>query len=75
MFDEITSLISNLGFPIAMCVYMVYRNEKVHKRHEQEITKLANIIKDVTVAITKLTDKIETELLKRVEEDREEENK
>lgn len=57
--NEVSSLIGSLGFPIAMCIYMAYNNEKLHKRHSEETAKLTEIINNNTMALNNLTNKIE----------------
>ena len=46
--NEIQSFISSVGFPIAMCCAMFY-----------QMNKQSQIISDNTIAIQKLTDKLE----------------
>lgn len=43
----ITGAISNVGFPIAMCIYLIYT-------HRQEITLLSKAIDNNTKAIEKI---------------------
>lgn len=70
--NEIVTIVSNLGFPIAMCVYMVYSNERVHKRYEKEVAKFTKVIQQVTTELARLTDRIEAELNDRKENNSEE---
>ena len=46
--SEITNLISNIGFPIAMCILMF-----------NQYTKLSNIINENTKAINSLADRLD----------------
>lgn len=55
----IIEIISNLGFPIAMCFYMVWSMQKTHERYNEEKSELTKIIMNNTVALTKLTERIE----------------
>lgn len=48
----ISSAISNVGFPIACCIYLIYS-------HKQEIQILANAIDNNTKAIDKLERRLE----------------
>lgn len=49
MYDEITKLISNLGFPIGVCIYLLVRFEK-------KIEVLNKSIQDLTRVITTVMD-------------------
>lgn len=57
--SAIGELIGTLGFPIAMCVYMAYSNNKLNEQHRESEAKLTEIINNNTVALTKLSDKID----------------
>lgn len=50
----ITQIISNIGFPCAMCLLMYYQMNKQTEAHEQEISKLTSVINDNTVATKQL---------------------
>ena len=43
--DAITQLISNLGFPIAVCLWFMLRTEKVIKSNTDALHALLNKIK------------------------------
>lgn len=57
---DLTQIIGSLGFPIAMCIYMMYVNDRNNKRNNETTKELTNIINNNTVALTKLTDRIDT---------------
>lgn len=64
--NELTSLISTVGFPIVMCVffgwYIIQRDKKEvdqSERHKQEIDNLSNIIQNNTLTMQKLIDKLD----------------
>lgn len=57
--NSIIQLIGTLGFPIFCCMYMAWYINKVQEHHNKEISKLMEIVNNNTLAITKLTDKIE----------------
>lgn len=57
--NEIYQIVGSLGFPIAMCIYMIYNSEKTHKRHSEETAKLTELINNNTLALSRLTDKLE----------------
>ena len=43
--EEITNLISNVGFPIALCIYFVFRFEKILKANTEAMHALIRKIK------------------------------
>lgn len=55
----IVELIRDLGFPIAMCFYMVWNYSKLQERHSEEKAELNKIIVNNTMALVKLTERIE----------------
>lgn len=42
--NDLTSLITNVGFPIAVCAYLLFRLEKQLSQLSSSITKLNTII-------------------------------
>ena len=56
--EEFTSLISTLGFPIAVCCYLFWERHNTTKANREERQekreKLTNAINDFTTAITDL---------------------
>lgn len=57
--NTITSLISNLGFPIAACCYMAWNNYQSGKRHREETAALTAAIDNNTLVITELKTKMD----------------
>lgn len=57
--SAISQLIGSLGFPIAMCIYMIYVNDRNNKRNNETTSKLTDIINNNTIALTKLTERID----------------
>ena len=51
MWNDVVELITNVGFPIAVSCYLLYRDSTT-------ITKLAESINANTVAVTRLIDKL-----------------
>lgn len=51
MWNEIVEVITKVGFPIAVSIYLLYRDSTT-------ITKLAESINANTVAVTRLIDKL-----------------
>lgn len=56
--NVIITVISNLGFPIAVCIYMIYVNQKQTQAHKEEVSKMTEAINELKLAITSLIDKI-----------------
>ena len=52
--NVITQVISNIGFPRAMCLLMYYHMYKQTQAHSEEISKLTSVINDNTVATQQL---------------------
>lgn len=59
--QSIMQLISNVGFPIAMCVYMTYALQKTNEVHKTEIDELRKTIENNTIAIVKLVENFDKE--------------
>jgi len=57
--DAIAQIISTLGFPIAVCVYMFYSQEKERETHREETAKLTEALNNNTVVIQSLKDAID----------------
>lgn len=52
--NVITQVISNIGFPCAMCLLMYYHMHKQTEAHSEEISKLTSVINENTVATKQL---------------------
>ena len=59
--NAITTIISTVGFPIAMSIYMLYTLQKMNENHRTEIDNLRKAIENNTVAIVKLVEKLDKE--------------
>ena len=53
--QELSTLISNVGFPIAMCLLLLHRMSTQDKIYHETEEKLRQVISDNTKAINKLT--------------------
>lgn len=58
--NAIVSLISNVGFPIAVCVALFFYMEKQNERHQNETGKLSATIQSNTKVLTELCTLIKT---------------
>lgn len=58
-FNSLVTAIGSLGFPIIMCLLMYDRMGKQDAQHKEEMMKLTESLNNNTLAISKLTDKIQ----------------
>ena len=56
--NAITSLISNVGFPIACCIFLALSIGKLDNRHSEEVEKLRISVDNNTKAMLKLCQKL-----------------
>lgn len=49
--ETLIELISNVGFPIAVCVYMMTHNTKIVKENTDTINALKNVIEKLSEKI------------------------
>lgn len=62
MVNDLSTLISTLGFPIAMCLIMCYYINKINDAHMEETDKFAEALNNNTVVLQKLCDKLDSEV-------------
>ena len=62
--NAIVSLISNVGFPVAVCIALFFYMEKQNERHQNETDKLNETVQSNTKVLTELCTLIKT-LIKR----------
>lgn len=62
MINDLSSLISTLGFPIGMCLIMCYYINKINDAHKEETDRFAEALNNNTVVLQKLCDKIDREV-------------
>lgn len=62
MINELSSLISTLGFPIGMCLIMCYYINKINEAHKEETDKFAEALNNNTLVLQKLCDKLDSEV-------------
>lgn len=60
--DNLVTLISSLGFPIAACIamgwYMVRKMDAMEERHKEEVDKLAEAVNNNTLVMTRLVERM-----------------
>lgn len=59
--NTIIQVVGSLGFPIVMCGGLFYRMIKSDEQHKAEMDKLSEALNNNTLAITKLSDKLNKE--------------
>lgn len=62
MINDLATLISTLGFPIAMCLIMCYYINKINDAHKEETDKFAEALNNNSVVLQKLCDKLDSEV-------------
>lgn len=62
MINDLSTLISTLGFPMGMCLIMCYYIYKIGDAHKEETTKFAEALNNNTVVLQKLCDKLDSEV-------------
>lgn len=62
MINELSTLISTLGFPIGMCLIMCYYINKINDAHKVESDKFAEALNNNTLVLQKLCDKLDSEV-------------
>lgn len=58
--NGIISLISNVGFPVAVCIALFFYMEKQNERHQKETDKLNETVQSNTKVLTELCTLIKT---------------
>ena len=58
-YNFVIQAISSVGFPIVMTLVMVYILYKVENNHREEMTEMMKSLENNTLAITKLTERLE----------------
>lgn len=56
--QTITGVISNLGFPIAVCCFLAWYLIKSNQNHKEEVGELRKAISDLTIVMTELRDAV-----------------
>ena len=58
--NDIVSLVSNVGFPVAVCIALFFYMEKQNERHQHETDKLNETVQSNTKVLTELCTLIKT---------------
>ena len=58
MLNDITTIVSTLGFPIAMALLLFWKMDQQDKTHRDELDKVTQALNQNTLAIQQLVDKL-----------------
>lgn len=58
--QDITTIITNVGFPIAVCLICFWYINKMQEQHKAETDKLAEALNNNTLVMQKLIDNLES---------------
>lgn len=61
---DIVTVITNLGFPIAVCVMLMWYIRELINKHETETKEFTEALNNNTLALQKLCDKLDVERTK-----------
>lgn len=56
--NDVSTLISTVGFPICMCGAMFWYMIKQNDAHKEETNAMKDVINELKIAITQLTDSL-----------------
>lgn len=56
--ENIVSIITQLGFPVAMCLLLFWYITKKDEAHKEEIDKMSEAVNNNTIVMQKLIDKL-----------------
>ncbi len=59
--NVIIQLVGSLGFPIVCCSALFWRMVKSDEKHAEEMKQMSDALNNNTVALTRLTEKLEKE--------------
>lgn len=58
-FSDILTLIGSYAFPIVMCIAFFWKLDKDGKAHKEEVDKMSEALKELTLSVQKLIDRME----------------
>ena len=53
-YNTILQMVSTIGFPIAMCIYLLFYIKSFDEKYCEQLNNMARAIENNTLAITKL---------------------
>ena len=66
-FNAIIQSISTVGFPIAMCIILMWYINKTNEEHKAEIEKISDALENNTLALTRLVAQLDALKFKKEE--------
>lgn len=57
-FNNVTAFINGVGFPIAICVYLLWYNKSTIEKHQNLLIELKDIIRDNSEVMRDIVDEI-----------------
>ena len=57
--ETVVSIISQIGFPIAVCLICFWYINSIQKQHKEEMDKMSEAIANNTLVMQKLVDKLD----------------
>lgn len=55
----VLTAITTVGFPIAMCLILIWYVAQESKNHKEEVNSLKDVLIEIKLAMQKLTDKLD----------------
>lgn len=62
MFNEIANIISTVGFPIAVCIILMWYVKDLTDKHQEETKEFTKALNDNTSILRKLCDILHTDI-------------
>lgn len=56
--NDVVSIISTVGFPIAACVALFWQSNQMQKQHKEEMDGVKEALNNNTIVVQKLVDKL-----------------
>ena len=57
--DTILTIVTQIGFPIAVCIICFWYINKIQGQHKEEMDKMSEAINNNTIVMQKLIDKLD----------------
>ena len=57
--SSVISIVSQVGFPIAMCLVMAWYVKYTNDQHKEEISKITEALNNNTLAVQKLCERMD----------------
>lgn len=57
--EELATIFSNYIFPVAVCIYLFYRDQRTSELHKVEVDALREALVNNTLVLQKVVDKMD----------------